>query len=195
MQTLANSWRELAVREVVEDRKMRIAIGIAAFVLATAFGAYLRIPLPITPVPITLQPLFVILAGALLGPALGAYAMTAYLALGLAGAPVFSGGGSGLAWLLGPTGGYLIAYPAAAYLTGVLAGGKDSGSVRLAAALSAGVGVIYLGGAAQLSLMTGSGLIEVANIAVLPFVIGDLLKVLAGVALIRRFRPTSLERF
>ncbi|MFN2327253.1 MAG: biotin transporter BioY, partial [Gemmatimonadales bacterium] len=79
---------------------------VAAFALATAFGAHVAVPL--TPVPVTLQTLFVVLAGAMLGPRLGAASQIAYLGMGIAGLPVFVGG-FGLAYLAGPTGGYLLA--------------------------------------------------------------------------------------
>ena len=92
---LGNAARDFALLPVVEDRRARIGVSIVAFVLATSFGAHVAVPLPWTPVPMTLQPLFVILAGALLGPRLGAAAMASYLAVGMGGAPVFSQGHAG----------------------------------------------------------------------------------------------------
>lgn len=166
------------------SRPFVIGIGIVAFILATAAGAYVAIPLPFTAVPITLQPLAVILAGALLGPWAGASAMAGYLALGIGGAPVFSAGHAGLAWLMGPTGGYLIAYPAAAFLVGVIAG-ESRNWLRLGLALASGVGVIYVGGVTQLWLLTGQGMNEVLLQGVLPFLPGDLLKVLVALAVVR----------
>ncbi len=186
--------REFALHPLVENRSARRTIGIAAFVVATSLGAYVAMPLPMTAVPMTLQPLFVILAGAVLGPRLGAAAMASYLALGLAGAPVFSQGHAGFAWLLGPTGGYLISYPAAAYVTGLLAGKTSSGGLRLFGALSAGMLIIYLGGTAQLALLTQSDLGGVLALSVLPFLGADLVKVLIGVVVAKGMRPTSLER-
>jgi biotin transport system substrate-specific component len=90
----------------------------AMFGAATAMGAYIMIPLP--PVPITLQTLFVVLAGALLGGRLGALSQVVYLLLGIIGLPVFHGGKGGLGILLGPTGGYLVGFIAAAYVVGKL---------------------------------------------------------------------------
>ncbi|EKP94299.1 biotin transporter BioY [Thermaerobacter subterraneus] len=86
----------------------------------TAVLSYLRIPLPFTPVPITGQTLGVMLSGLLLGPRWGFAAQLAYLLLGVAGVPVFAGGAAGLAVVLGPTGGFLLSYPLAAGLTGLL---------------------------------------------------------------------------
>ncbi len=79
--------------EIVRSPALRRAIGVAAFATATAFGARVALPLPGTPVPFTLQVLFVLLAGAVLGARLGAASQALYLAVGLAGAPVFAAGG------------------------------------------------------------------------------------------------------
>src|SRR6187551_3324110 len=98
------------------------AIGIVGFAAAVAAASQIAIPLPWTPVPLTLQPMLVILAGMLLGPIAGAVSMALYLAAGAAGLPVFTPiGAPGVARFFGPTGGYLIAYPAAAYVAGALA--------------------------------------------------------------------------
>ena len=185
--------REWAVREVVTDRKIRMALGILVFVLAASFGAYVAVPLPGTAVPVTLQPLFIILAGAVLGPWGGAGAMASYLALGLSGAPVFSFGGAGLPWLLGPTGGYLVAAPAAAFLVGTLTR-NGVGRIRRAIGLTVGIGTLYLGGVSQLYLLTGQDLGTVLALGVLPFLLGDLIKVLLALLLVERLQSTSLGR-
>jgi biotin transport system substrate-specific component len=186
--------REWAVREVVTDRKIRMALGILVFVLATSFGAYAAVPLPGTAVPMTLQPLFIVLAGAVLGPWGGAGAMASYLALGLSGAPVFSFGGAGLPWLMGPTGGYLVAAPAAAFVVGYLARG-DAGRLRRGLALSLGIGTLYLGGVVQLLLLTGQDFAAAMSVGVLPFLLGDLIKVFLALLLLERLQSTSLGRF
>src|ERR1043165_7771584 len=96
-------------------------VGIIGFAAAVAAASQIAIPLPWTPVPITLQPMLVILAGMLLGPVAGAASMTLYLGAGAIGLPVFTPmGAPGAARFFGPTGGYLIAYPVAAYVAGVL---------------------------------------------------------------------------
>jgi biotin transport system substrate-specific component len=86
-----------------------------------AISAQIAIPLPFTPVPLTLQTLVVLAAGVVLGSSRGALAITLYLLEGCAGLPVFSGAASGITHLLGPTGGYLIGFLPAAWLTGFLA--------------------------------------------------------------------------
>lgn len=175
--------------DALPGRGLVLGLGIVAFIVGTAAGAYVAIPLPFTPVPVTLQPLFVILAGALLGPWAGASAMAGYLALGVGGAPVFSAGHAGLPWLLGPTGGYLIAYPAAAFLVGVLAAESRS-SIRLGLALAAGVLALYVGGVSQLWILTRQDLGTLLVQGVLPFLLGDLLKVLVALGLVRALRRT-----
>src|SRR5207253_11384251 len=104
----------------------------------------------------TLQPLAVLLVGGLLGPGLGASAMLFYLALDAAGLPVFTPFGlPGVARLLGPTGGYLLAYPVAAFVVGRIAGGGRR-LARLAFGALAGIVLIHLGGLAEVVMVTGS---------------------------------------
>ena len=162
--------------------------GVAGFALALAAAAQVAIPLPGTAVPITLGPLLVVLAGLWLGPAAGAASMVLYLAAGAAGLPVFAPVGvPGALRLIGPTGGYLLAYPVAAFVAGRLAGRADSFGRRTLAA-AAGIGVLYAGGLAQLAIITGSLTAALVQ-GVLPFVALDGVKALAAAALAPR-RPT-----
>ena len=158
-------------------RVLGVLVAVAALALASQFA----LPLPGTPVPITLQPLVVVLAGLLLGPADAAAAMVLYLVAGAAGLPVFQPlGAPGLARLLGPTGGYLLAYPVAAAVAGKLGAGRASFATRALAAM-AGILVLYLGGLAQLTVLTGS-LTTAAVQGVLPFVAADAVKALVAAA-------------
>lgn len=150
--------------------------------------AQLHIPLPFTPVPVTLQTLAPMLAGLLLGPRHGALSQVVYLALGLAGAPVFAGGQGGPGVLLGPTGGYLLGHVAGAWLTGRLATapwGRPLPRYGAAAAVG-GIGGIYAIGvpwlAVVLDLPAGAALAAGA----LPFLPGDLIKVAAAALLAQR---------
>jgi biotin transport system substrate-specific component len=178
----------------------RNALRLAAMVLfaaLTAVGGAIEIPLPGTPVPVTLQTLFVSLSGALLGPWLGAGAQALYVAAGAMGAPVFAGGGAGVAHLMGPTGGYLLAFPLAAAVTGVLCGRvrQDrtfASALALGLAIFLGTAVIFVGGAAQLALLTGDTQ-RAIELGVLPFVIGDLLKVVAALLVSLRLRARTLR--
>ncbi len=103
---------------IPERRAVSTTVWIGSFALLTALGA--QIVLPTIPVPFTLQTFFVLLSGALLGPRKGAAAQMSYLAMGATGMPVFAGLAGGFPYLLGPTGGYLLAFPFAAFVTGAL---------------------------------------------------------------------------
>ncbi|HUG41938.1 MAG TPA: biotin transporter BioY [Longimicrobiales bacterium] len=177
---------------------MRTAARIAAvalFVVATAIGARISVPVPLTPVPMTLQTLFVLLSGALLGPALGATAQLAYLGAGIAGIPVFVGG-AGLAYLLGPTGGYLLAFPLAAFLAGIVADRVPRrglpGAALLFVALLAASLVVLLGGSAWLGAITGDVRGAFA-LGFVPFLAGDVLKVALTALLAWRGRDRVLR--
>src|SRR3954469_19357657 len=120
-------------------RALSILLAVGALALASQFA----LPLPGTPVPLTLQPLVVVLAGLVLGPLDAAVAMVAYLLAGAAGLPVFAPiGAPGLARLIGPTGGYLLAYPIAAAVAGTFGAGQKSFITRALAA-EAGILVLY----------------------------------------------------
>lgn len=194
MNAIISTARQWAVREVTPSRSVRVGLGIAAFVIMTSVSAYVAVPLPGTAVPMTLQSLFVILAGAVLGPWAGAAAMVSYLGVGLAGAPVFSVGHAGIAWLLGPTGGYLIAFPAAACAVGLLAGGRDSGGLRILGALLVGTVVIFIGGVAQLLVITQQSFATVFALGVAPFMVGGVIKALIALVVTRQIRAAGQER-
>jgi biotin transport system substrate-specific component len=164
-------------------------VGILVAAGALALGSQFALPIPGTPVPITLQPMLVVLTGLLLGPIDAAAAMVLYLVAGMTGLPVFSPiGAPGMARLLGPTGGYLLAYPVAAAVAGRLGAGRPSFSTRALAAM-AGILVLYLGGLAQLAVLVGS-LSTAAVQGVLPFIAADAVKSLvAAVISAPRHRP------
>lgn len=192
---LAQVRRAAAVDALTHRWARRVAVMIG-FALLTALGAYVSIPLPATPVPVTLQTLVVSLSGLLLGARLGAGAQTMYLAAGALGAPVFSAGNFGLAYLLGPTGGYLLAYPAAAALTGALAnlaGARRSFAAALVLGVATFLGtvLVFMGGASQLALLTGDVGLAIEQ-GVLPFLVGDVLKVAVAVLIALRLRNRTL---
>ncbi len=155
-----------------------------AFSLLVALAAQVAVPLPWTPVPVTGQTFAVLLAGALLGSRLGALALVAYLAEGAVGLPFFSGGGGGPQFFAGPTAGYLLAFPVAAFVTGYLAErGWDRRVITAASAMALGSVVILAGGWAWLAVLTGSASSAFA-LGVEPFVVGDVIKIaLAAAAL------------
>ena len=176
MTNFTESLKDYAFQAIGYDVRGRNALGIVTFAVAAAFSAQIAVPLPWTPVPVTLQPMIVILAGAMLGPRLGALAMASYVTVGGMGAPVFSNGGAGLGWLFGPTGGYLLAAPAAAFLVGMIAG-RSGQAWRLIAGLVGGVGTMYVGGVLQLMAYTGLDFGTALMAGVVPFVIGDVTKI------------------
>jgi len=163
---------------------------IAGASLLTALAARIAIPVPWSPVPITGQTFAVLLSGAVLGARRGFAAQLLYLAEGAAGLPVFAGGAAGAAVLLGPTGGYLLAFPFAAALTGALAAqGWDRRFVTTAAAMLLGSAVIFALGLALLSRFIPSGRLLAAGL--LPFLPGDLIKAtLAAIAFPAAWRLT-----
>ncbi len=178
---------ERTVAATHAPRRDLAVVGVVGFAVALAAASQIAIPLPNTPVPITLQPLIVVMAGLWLGPLAGAASMALFVIAGAAGLPVFAPmGPPGIARLLGPTGGYLLAYPVAAFVTGVLAP-RSAGFLRRFGATSAGMLAIYLGGFAHLAVVTGS-LESAALLGVIPFVALD-----AGKALIAALiRPTRV---
>lgn len=165
---------------------------VLGFSLLMALSA--QIVFPIGPVPITGQTFVVLLTGALLGSRLGAMTMIVYLAEGLSGLPFFSRGGGGLAHLLGPTGGYLFAFPAAAFITGAFAEHDwDRKFPTAVAAMAIGSVVIMLSGWTWFSIVTNTPMLTAFKITVLPFIPGDIIKIVlaaavlpAGWALLRR---------
>jgi len=176
-QTAVVSSSQLTLRRVV-------AVVLGAALVAAA--AQVTGVIPGTPVPFTLQPLAVLIVGGLLGPSLGASSLILYLVLGAAGLPVFTPIGlPGAARLIGPTGGYLLAYPVAAFAVGRLIGkGDGTRTARIALAALAGLALIHLGGLAQLLILTGSAA-QAARLGTLPFLVGDLGKAAITVLVLR----------
>ena len=193
MNSVTQTLRAWAVQDVVSDPRARRGLALVAFVLATAFGAQVGVRFPWTQVPMTLQPLFVILAGAVLGPRLGAMAIATYVMVGAAGAPVFSNGAAGLPWLLGPTGGYLLAMPAAAFVTGAVAG-ASGGAARLVLGLTLGTLTIYAGGVSWLLMASGGSLATALSLGVVPFIAGDVTKILIAFFAAKSLHGTSFGR-
>lgn len=138
----------------------------------TAVGAF--IIFPIGPVPITLQTFFVLLSGRLLGKKYGVLAQVTYLLLGAFGLPIFSGGQGGLGVIAGPTGGFLISFVTAAWIAAHCSGKNKKDFLVLAAAVLSN----YIIGSIYFSFVTGTGLIASLNMTVIPFIPGDLIKVI-----------------
>ncbi len=170
-----------------------VAIKAAAVLFVTvltAAAAQVSIPLPFTPVPLTLQPMVVLLGGAALGPRLGMTSQVLYLLAGIAGLPVFAASATlpqGALRLLGPTGGYLMSYPFAAFLTGWLAErGFDRRYVTSVIAMAAGLSVIFAFGVTWLALFAQpapAGFRGALAAGLYPFIPVDLVKICIAAAI------------
>jgi biotin transport system substrate-specific component len=178
---------------MAESRSAARALKVLAvllFAVLTAVGARAAVPLPGTAVPVTLQTLFVLLAGALLGPKLGAASQMAYLTAGIAGLPVFAAG-AGPAYLFGPTGGYLLAFPAAAAAAGWVGRRGPRAGLPAYAWLAGGLFlaslVVFAGGVAQLAVLTGDTE-RALQLGFMPFLAGDAVKVLIAALVTARLR-------
>ena len=160
-----------------------VVLAILGAVLLTVSA---KVQVPFYPVPMTLQPLVVVLIGAVYGSRLGAATVLLYLAEGAAGLPVFAGTpekGIGIAYMAGPTGGYLAGFVLAAFLVGRLAErGWDRAAVTAFAAMLAGIVAIYLPGVAWLATLVGTD--RALAFGLYPFVWGALLKIALGTALL-----------
>lgn len=144
--------------------------------LLIALSAQLRLVLPFSPVPISGQTFAVLLLGALYGSRRGPATVMTYLALGAVGLPIGAGGALGVAWLLGPTGGYLVGFAAAAYVVGTLSErGWDRKPWTTAASMIIGNGIIYAAGIVWLSKFVGWQ--AVLGAGFYPFLVGDAFKI------------------
>jgi biotin transport system substrate-specific component len=166
-----------------------IQVGAVAFFAAlTAAAAQFSLPLPFTPVPLTLTPMVVLLGGAVLGSRLGLSAQLVYLAAGIAGLPVFAPSPvlpPGAMRLIGPTGGYLMSYPLAAFVAGYLAErGFDRRYLTSVLAMTAGLAVVFTGGVLWLAFFArpaaATGLSSALATGLYPFLVADVFKLLVA---------------
>lgn len=162
----------------------------AGFALLIAIGAQVRVPLPGTDVPMTLQPVAVLLAGLMLTPGTAVSAMVLYLAAGSLGAPVFAAGSGGV---LGATGGYLVGFVAAAWVVSKLRGGPAAGFVRLSAAAATGLLCILTLGVLWRTAFFGGNFGLAFSTGFLPFVIKAGVEILLSASIASRVR--RLRRF
>ncbi|MFI9486771.1 biotin transporter BioY [Promicromonospora sp. NPDC052451] len=171
-------------------RDIALVVGVAAL---TALAAQLRVPIPGLPVPVTGQTFAVLLGAAAIGPVRGALAQALYLALGVVGLPVFTGGASGVEVVLGASGGYIVGFVVASFVVGALARrGLDRGVLGTILAFAAGTAVIYAVGVPWLAVSTGMSPVDAVMAGAVVFLVGDAIKaVLAGVLLPGAWRLTE----
>jgi biotin transport system substrate-specific component len=166
---------------------LRMTVYASLLAALIAAGAYLSIP--IGPVPIVLQNLFVFLSGLLLGARWGMASVGVYLLSGALGLPVFAGGVGGIGRFAGPTGGYLVGFIPAVYVIGRIAETSSSRVVFDVAAMVLGSAVIYFFGIAWLKILTGMTLYKTVMVGMVPFIPGDILKIAAAVPIAKALRP------
>jgi biotin transport system substrate-specific component len=179
--------------ELVGDESTRNVARAVLFAAVTSATAPVDLVHPLVPnVPITLQTLWVYLAGVVLGPVWAGVSFVFYVLSGLVGLPVFAGGNSGLGVVLGPTGGFVVGFPVAASVVGLVAHGVDGlappGDVsvpRLVAAMVAGSAVIYAFGAVGFAVVQSIGLLAAVSAVVIPFLPVAAVKVAVAVAVTR----------
>ncbi len=157
-------------------------LSIVFVAVLTAAAAQLSFPLPFTPVPFTIQPMVVLIGAAALGSRLGALSQILYLTLGIAGLPVFAYAPElpqGLARVLGPSGGYLMAFPIAAFVTGLLAErGFDRHYLSSILAMGVGLSIIFVGGVFWIARF--AGLETALATGLYPFIVVDVIKIVAA---------------
>lgn len=181
----------LLTRVITRDHARALGLAeragaVAFMIVLTAIAAQISVPLPFTPVPLTLQPMVVLVGGAVLGARLGMTSQVLYLALGVLGLPVFAASPvlpQGAARLFGPTGGYLLSYPVAALVTGWLAErGFDRRYATSFAAMLGGLAVIFAGGVSWLALVVqpARGVSGAIASGFTPFIVPDLLKLVVA---------------
>jgi biotin transport system substrate-specific component len=164
----------------------RAALDVLLVVCASAIiaiAAQIAIPIPGTVVPLTMQPLAVLLVGITLGSTRGAAAAALYLLEGFSGMPVFAQGHGGAIWLAGPTAGYLFSYPFAAFIAGWFSErGWGSTTLRAIAGMLVALSIIYLGGWSWLAAFVGAKNSWLGGVR--PFILADIIKVAVGASLL-----------
>jgi biotin transport system substrate-specific component len=187
---------EIALKkEIVTNKTLCRVLGVAIFIILTALGAFVRIPLPFTPVPITLQTFFVLLSGVFLGGELGALSQLSYIFLGALGLPIFTNAGSGLSYLLGPTAGYLFGFVLASFWLGKSIKYSQNNLFGTFAILCTGDFILLSSGVLWLKFIFGYPLTKLLLIGFIPFIPADLLKALAATLIYLRMKSRIKEIF
>jgi len=183
MNERSSSIPAVVLQRLVRGRVAADMLLVVGASMIIALAAQIAIPLPFTPVPLTLQPLAVILVGVTLGSTRGAAAAALYLLEGASGLPVFAEGHGGAIWLAGFTGGYLLSYPFAAWVAGAISErGWGNSILRAVAGMLLALGVIYLGGWSWFAILTDARTAFFSGVA--PFILADIVKVALGAALL-----------
>lgn len=182
-------------KEIILNRTLCRTIGVSVFVILTSLGAFVRIPLPFSPVPITLQTFFVLLSGAFLGGNLGGVSQLGYILLGISGLPIFTGTGSGLFYLFGPTGGYLLGFILSSFFVGRFIKYSQNNLFSIFGILCLGDLIILCSGILWLRVLLGYNFKNLLFIGFIPFIPGDLLKALSASVLYLKLKSRLKEIF
>ena len=182
-------------KDIISNRKLTAVIGVVFFILAAALGAYIRIPVHGSPIPITLQTFFVLLAGAVLGKKLGLYSQAGYILAGISGLPMFQGTSLGASYLLGPTGGYLIGFMICAFVIGLIMDSVKPNIVSIAAVFALGSLIIYASGILWLVCIYKMNLTNAIMAGALPFIPGDMAKIAIASAIYSKISKRSRQIF
>jgi len=183
--SIINQKKRVQLHEPNIQLRMTVYASLLAALIAA--GAYLAIP--IGPVPVVLQNLFVFLAGLLLGSRWGVASVGVYLFAGALGLPVFAGGIGGIGRLVGPTGGYLVGFLPAVFVIGLIAERAKNNVFVEVIAMVCGAVIIYLFGVTWLKLLTDMTLSKTLAIGMYPFLLGDIIKIAAAVPIVKALRP------
>ena len=176
-------------KEIVCDKAVSRVWAVVVFMTLTVLSGFVRIPVPMSPVPVTLQTFFVLLAGASLGGWRGGISQMGYMAMGVCGLPVFSTVGSGFLYLTGPSGGYMAGFVFAALFVGFMRRFAGVSYVRLFILFVVADAIILWSGVAWLRFLTGYDSLKLMQIGFFPFIPGDLLKAAAAAATYKALRP------
>jgi len=188
---MANTAVQAVAPTRTQSLSRNLALIVGASLLMDILGRF-SVPLPFSPVPLTLANLGVLLIALTIGSRRAAAAMLLYLAQGAMGMPVFSPAGpGGIPQLLGPTGGYLMSYPVAAFVAGWIAERGARSLSRVTIAALSGEALLFLGGIAWLMTLTHVPLVQAVNWGVYPFAFAEIIKIMSAVAGSVRLRRSS----
>lgn len=178
----------LLSKQIVSSKTLNKIIFFMSFVLLTSFSGFLRIPLAFSPVPVTLQTVFVLLSAALLTGYSGVGVQMSYITLGLLGIPVFSLAIGGIAYLAGPTGGYIMGFMVASVFIAKMQRYFKVNFILISTFIIAD-SIILFCGALWLKMLLGVSLQKAIFMGVVPFIAGDLIKIFLAVALYKVLKP------
>lgn len=176
-------------REIVLDKSVSRFLLSVFFVISISLGAFVRIPLPFTPVPITLQTFFVLLSAAILGARMGIFTQAAYIFLGFIGIPVFTGASAGILYMVGPTAGYLFGFLAATIFVAIFINQARENFLMTAVIFLLGSLLLLLCGVIWLKLSLHLTWLKSFLIGFIPFLPGDTVKSVIAAVLFWHLKP------